>query len=100
MYDGKGTGLMLVSTVKGKTFLLDSCELEIKEVDFQNAISHNKAWKESSPLPSSRELFFRQIKSASVRSLYIRYIRPELLLKNILKKKAVKIIRSLLYRSF
>ena len=100
MYDGKGTGLMLVSTVKGKTFLLDSCELKIKEVDFQNAISHNKAWKESSPLPSSRELFFRQIKSASVRSLYIRYIRPELLLKNILKKKAVKIFRSLLYGSF
>lgn len=94
MYDGKGTGLVLVSTMKGKKNLLELNCLRIEEVDFLESMSRNKAWKDSYSSPSLRDVFFSQLKTSSIKSLYIKYIRPDLLLKNRLKDKIKKIIRN------
>ena len=55
--DNKGTSLIIVNSLKGKS-LIDSTSLRIKKVDFNLAIQYNTAYFNSIPKPKDRDQFF------------------------------------------
>lgn len=55
--DNKGTSLIIVNSLKGKS-LIDSTSLRIKKVDFNLAIQYNTAYFKSIPKPKDRNQFF------------------------------------------
>lgn len=92
MYDNKGTSLVLANTQKGK-YLLDNIEgLNIEMVSHDLAISFNSAWSNSADKPLERDKFFKLIRKKKLNTLYVRFLHPEMLLKNRLKSKISRVL--------
>ena len=58
MDDDKGMSLVLGNTPKGVMTLETLQNCIFQEVDFEQAIQFNKAWRESFPMNPNREKFF------------------------------------------
>lgn len=58
--DDKGTSLVLVNSIRGKKYITDMAD-RLHEVNFQESIKGNSAYKYSVPRPVNRDYFFRSI---------------------------------------
>lgn len=76
MYDDKGTGLVLVNTVKGREAILWD-KLRSIEITPEAALGHNVAFRKSVAPHPKRDSFFAQLDEArSVTSLIDEHLRP------------------------
>lgn len=76
MYDDKGTGLVLVNTVKGREAILWD-KLRCIEITPEAALGHNVAFRKSVAPHPKRDSFFAQLDEArSVTSLIDEHLRP------------------------
>ena len=87
MYDNKGTSLVLANTQKGKLFIQGIEGLNSKVVPHESSIIYNPAWSNKAQKPSERDYFFRLIQKKTIWSLYVRFLHPEMLVKNVIKGK-------------
>ena len=87
MYDNKGTSLVLANTQKGKLFIQGIEGLKSKVVPHESSIIYNPAWSNKAQKPSERDYFFRLIQKKNIWSLYVRFLHPEMLVKNVIKGK-------------
>ena len=78
MNDDKGISLMLVNTNKGRDILKKiENKILIKEVDFDNAVSHNKSIYESAEMPNERNYFFEDLKKEAFINVVNKYLPQE-----------------------
>ena len=74
MNDNKGTNLVIVNSKKGKE-LIDKIKnnVEMKEVDLNEAIKYNPSMTTSSPINKNREVFFNDLENVEFNELVKKY---------------------------
>ncbi len=87
--DDKGTGLLLINTKKGETFV-NKIELNRFEVKLEDAIQYNPSWKRSVQPHKKRSYFFKKLKKKkSIEELVYRCLVPSIYEKIIWKTKKI-----------
>lgn len=77
MFDNKGTSLVLTNSEKGKhLFELLKSRLHWREVDFEEAVSHNTPAFQSVARPKKREAFYDRLGTMPFDRLVKRAILP------------------------
>ncbi len=87
--DDKGLSLIFVHSSKGKDLLnLISKKLAMEEIDFDEAVKHNKSYYSSVEMPKKRNQFLIDIDSGDFGKVVKKYTKPTLKcrFKNLVKK--------------
>ena len=87
--EDKGISLILIQTEKGKV-LVDNAELELKEIDIENAIENNHQLRKPSTMHPGRKRFLSMIKRRYSFKLATLMVLPKDVIKNDIKTVLIK----------
>ncbi len=85
-----GVSLILIQTVKGKKILASS-DVELRDVDLENAIANNHQLSHPSKLSSKRETFLRIIQNGKSFKLATFFVLPKMVIKQKIKLVLIKL---------
>lgn len=85
----KGISLILCQTAKGKK-LIENADLNLVDVDLNNAIEHNHQLQHPSPMPSKRKYFFKSIKNGKKFNSIVRKCYPKQTARQFVKYVLIK----------
>lgn len=84
-----GVSLILCQTEKGVN-LVESAEMNLLDVDLQNAVEHNHQLKAPSQIPANRNAFFERLKNGGKFDSIVRQLYPKQCAKQFIKKILIK----------
>lgn len=85
--DDKGTSLIIIHTQKGlDTFQKIQSELNVKPIEFENAIKHNPSYYESVKRPEKREPFFKEVQNGNIEKVMKKYAPPVSFMRRVFQK--------------
>lgn len=96
LFDGNGTSLVIVNSVKGENILnAIKDKIVLEQVDFEKSISFNSSYSKSVSKPDNRDVFMKEIFAESFDKVAKKYCKVSILtkIKRIIKKFIVKKIR-------